>query len=107
MARHRDHRDVRCYRGLLMAPRPFPRSGRGGTRHRCSQAADINAGIGTSAKPLHAGKAATAGVLPARLVAEGATGPADGLERYAATTSSTFHPKRVVETLGDTPESDR
>jgi 2-methylcitrate dehydratase PrpD len=68
-----------------------------------SQAAGINAGIGTSAKPLHAGKAAAAGVLTASLVAEGATGPADGLERYAALTSTTFDPERVVETLGDTP----
>ena len=68
-----------------------------------SQAAGINAGIGTTAKPLHAGKAAAAGVLTARLVSAGATGPPDGLERYAAITSATFDPDRAIETLGDTP----
>ena len=68
-----------------------------------SQAAGINAGIGTTAKPLHAGKAAVAGVLTARLVAEGATGPADGLERYAAITSTTFDPDRVRAILGEEP----
>ena len=68
-----------------------------------SQAAGINAGIGTTAKPLHAGKAAAAGVLTARLVAAGATGPVDGLERYAALTSTTFDPERVEATLGEAP----
>ena len=68
-----------------------------------SQAAGINAGIGTTAKPLHAGKAAAAGVLTARLVAAGATGSAEGLERYAALTSTTFDPERVAATLGETP----
>ncbi len=68
-----------------------------------SQAAGINAGIGTTAKPLHAGKAAAAGVLTARLVAAGATGPAEGLERYAAITSTTFDPEQVAVTLGEAP----
>jgi 2-methylcitrate dehydratase PrpD len=68
-----------------------------------SQAAGINAGIGTTAKPLHAGKAAAAGVLTARLVAAGATGPPEGLERYAALTSATFDPERPVQTLGEAP----
>ena len=72
-----------------------------------SQAAGINAGIGTSAKPLHAGKAAAAGVLTARLVAAGATGPADGLERYAAIAGATFDPERATDALAERQASGR
>ena len=49
-----------------------------------SAAAGLNAGIGTAAKPTHAGRAAGEGLLVALLAAEGAAGPACGIERYGA-----------------------
>ena len=49
-----------------------------------SSAAGLNAAIGSSAKATHAGNAAAAGMLAALLAAEGATGPSQGIEHYAA-----------------------
>jgi 2-methylcitrate dehydratase PrpD len=45
-----------------------------------SQSAGITANFGSMAKPFHAGRAAHAGVLAARLAAEGMTGAPDALE---------------------------
>lgn len=45
-----------------------------------SQSAGITANFGSMAKPFHAGRAAHAGVMAARLAAEGMTGSVDALE---------------------------
>jgi 2-methylcitrate dehydratase PrpD len=45
-----------------------------------TQAAGLKSGFGTMAKPLHAGRAATAGLLSAELAARGFTGAADIVE---------------------------
>ncbi|OWT66425.1 MmgE/PrpD family protein [Candidimonas nitroreducens] len=48
-----------------------------------SQSAGITANFGSMAKPLHAGHAAHAGVMAARLAAEGFTGALDALEHFS------------------------
>lgn len=66
-----------------------------------TQAAGLNASIGTSAKSLHAGKAAADGILAALLAAEGATAAADGVAAYAAAAAGELAPAHG-EGQGDT-----
>ena len=65
-----------------------------------SSAAGISAAIGTSAKATHAGNAACDGMVAALLAAEGATGPAAGIEHYAAAAGAALDLTRLDE-LGD------
>ena len=65
-----------------------------------SSAAGISAAVGTSAKATHAGNAACDGMFAALLAAEGATGPAAGIEHYAAAAGAALDPTRVDE-LGE------
>ncbi|MEE3100728.1 MAG: MmgE/PrpD family protein, partial [Pseudomonadota bacterium] len=60
-----------------------------------TQAAGLKANFGTMAKPLHAGRAASNGLLAARLAARGFTARPDGLEceqGFGPTLSSAFSP---------------
>ena len=66
-----------------------------------TQAAGLNASIGTAGKSLHAGKAAADGMLAALLAAEGARGAAEAVERYAAAATSTFDPGRPAVEMGE------
>lgn len=64
-----------------------------------TQAAGLKAMFGTMCKPLHAGRAAQAGVLAARLAARGFTARPDSLEcaqGFAAAYSPDFHPEAAL-----------
>lgn len=64
-----------------------------------TQAGGLKASFGTMAKPLHAGKAASNGVLAARLAQHGFTARADTLEHdqgLGAAMSDDFQPARAV-----------
>jgi len=67
-----------------------------------SEAAGLKAAFGTMTKPLHAGRAASAGVLAALLAAGGFTAPPDVLETaqgFAATHGSTLPDRPVLDEL--------
>jgi 2-methylcitrate dehydratase PrpD len=64
------------------------------------QAAGLNAGIGTMAKPLHAGRAAANGLTAALLAEQGFTGPADAIEDFADTHTTSFDPARPDAVIG-------
>lgn len=55
-----------------------------------TQAAGLKASVGTTGKALHAGKAASDGMLAALLAEQGSTGPARPVDRFAAATAPTF-----------------
>lgn len=64
-----------------------------------TQAAGLKSMFGTMCKPLHAGRAAQAGLLAARLAARGFTARPDSLEcpqGFAATHGSDFHPEAAL-----------
>ncbi len=64
-----------------------------------TEAAGLKSLFGTMCKPLHAGRAAEAGLLAARLAARGFTARPDAIEckqGFAATHSPDFHPERAL-----------
>lgn len=64
-----------------------------------TQAAGLKSMFGTMCKPLHAGRAAQAGLLAARLAARGFTARPDSLEcaqGFAATHGPDFHPEAAL-----------
>ena len=69
-----------------------------------TQAAGLKASFGTMSKPLHAGRAAGAGVLAALLAEQGYTAGAAGIEGhqgFAATQAAGFDPARIESEIGD------
>lgn len=63
-----------------------------------TQAAGFKSMFGTMCKPFHAGKAASNGLLAARLAARGFVGNPEAIETpqgFAATQTTTFHPERA------------
>jgi 2-methylcitrate dehydratase PrpD len=69
-----------------------------------TQAAGLKTSFGTMSKPLHAGRAAAAGVLSAFLAEQGFTAGAAGIEGhqgFAATQAPGFDPTRIDAELGD------
>lgn len=70
-----------------------------------AQAAGLKSMFGTMCKPLHAGKAAANGLLAARLAAAGFTSNTEVLDTpqgFTATQTTTAHPERALEGLGET-----
>ena len=66
-----------------------------------TEAAGLKSLFGTMCKPLHAGRAAEAGLLAARLAARGFTARPDAIEcnqGFAATHSPDFHPEAALAT---------
>jgi 2-methylcitrate dehydratase PrpD len=60
-----------------------------------TQAAGLNASVGTTGKALHTGKAAADGILAALLAERGATAPEHAIEHFASATTATFEPQRA------------
>lgn len=61
-----------------------------------TMATGLRASFGTMAKPLHAGRAAEAGLLAAELAGQGMTGPAKGLAAFAAQTGAVHLPEAAL-----------
>jgi 2-methylcitrate dehydratase PrpD len=68
-----------------------------------TQAAGMKASVGTSGKPLHAGKAASNGLLAALLAEQGSSAAALPIERFAELTTDTFDGLRPAARIGGEP----